>query len=45
MRTETFKGWWRDSRDWATDLKRELSGEKERDKQRIKRREKESHFV
>ena len=27
LRTETFKGWWRDSRDWATDLKRELSGE------------------
>ncbi|MDZ7936891.1 MAG: branched-chain amino acid ABC transporter permease [Rhodoferax sp.] len=45
LRWATFKGWWTDSRDWAKDLKRTLSGEKEREKQRLKRREKENHFV
>ena len=45
LRWETFKTWWYDTRDWAKDLKREISGEKERDKQRLRRREKESYFV
>lgn len=45
LRWATVKGWWTDSRDWAKELKRDLSGGAEREKQRIKRREKESHFV
>jgi branched-chain amino acid transport system permease protein len=45
LRWETFRAWWRDSREEWRDLRRVLSGEKERDKQRTKRREKESHFV
>jgi len=45
LRWETFKAWWYDTRDWAKDLKREITGQKERDKQRLKRREKESYFV
>jgi branched-chain amino acid transport system permease protein len=45
LRWETFRDWWRDSRDSWRDLRREWSGEKEREKQRLKRREKESHFV
>lgn len=45
LRWETFRGWWRDTRASFTDMRRTLSGEKEREKQRLKRREKESHFV
>ncbi len=45
LRWATFKGWWVDTRDWAKDIKRDLTGENEREKQRLKRREKEAHFV
>jgi len=45
LRWSTFKDWWYDTRDWAKDVKRDLTGENEREKQRLKRREKESHFV
>ncbi|MGE0329133.1 MAG: branched-chain amino acid ABC transporter permease [Ramlibacter sp.] len=45
LRAETFKGWWRDTRDWAKDLKRELSGEKKREEARMKKRAKEQYLV
>jgi branched-chain amino acid transport system permease protein len=45
LRWETFKGWWVDSKASWREQRRQWSGEAERDKQRIKRREKESHFV
>ena len=45
LRAETFKAWWRDTRDWAKDLKRELSGEKKREEARLKKRAKEQYLV
>jgi len=45
LRWQTFKDWWRDSRNSWREQRREWSGEAEREKQRHKRREKESHFV
>lgn len=45
LRWETFRLWWRESRAWAKDRWRVLNGEKERDKRRLRRREKESYFV
>ncbi len=45
LRSEIFKGWWFDSRAWWRERYRDLTGQTEREKQRLKRREKESHFV
>lgn len=45
LRWATVKGWWADSREWARVLKRDLSGEKEREKQRALKRARESYFV
>ncbi|MFN4998180.1 MAG: branched-chain amino acid ABC transporter permease [Betaproteobacteria bacterium] len=38
LRWETFRDWWRGTRAWVKDRRYELSGDKERDKQRARRR-------
>lgn len=38
LRWETFRQWWRDTRDWAKARRYEWSGDKARDKQRAKER-------
>ena len=45
LRAETFKAWWRDTRAWAKDLRRELSGEKAREEARQKKRARESYLA
>lgn len=45
LRWATFKTWWTDSGEALRDLRRELSGEKAREKQRLQRRARESHLV
>jgi branched-chain amino acid transport system permease protein len=38
LRWETLRGWWRDTRDWTKERRYEWSGDKARDKQRLKER-------
>ncbi len=38
LRWETFKDWWRGIKAWVKERRYELSGDKERDKQRARRR-------
>ena len=45
LRAETFKGWWRDTRSWARDLRYKWSGDEARDKARRKKREREARLV
>ena len=45
LRWATLQGWWKDTRAWARELKREWSGETQREKERARRRAKESHLV
>lgn len=45
LRWAVIKGWWTDTRDWAKDTKRKLTGEKEREKQRAIKRAKENYLV
>lgn len=42
LRWETFRSWWRDTRDWAKDLRYTWSGDKARDEARTKRRAREA---
>jgi branched-chain amino acid transport system permease protein len=42
LRWETFRSWWRDTRDWAKSLRYEWSGDKARDEARTKRRAREA---
>lgn len=43
LRTETFKGWKNDLKAWWTDIKDEVSGEKQRRKDREKKRREQRH--
>ena len=43
LRTDTFKGWKNDIKAWWTDIKDELSGEKQRRKDREKQRREQRH--
>ncbi|WP_342128640.1 branched-chain amino acid ABC transporter permease [Hydrogenophaga sp. OTU3427] len=43
LRTETFKGWKNDLKAWWTDVKDEVSGEKQRRKDREKKRREQRH--
>ncbi len=38
LRLETFRGWWRSTRDWSRLRRYEMSGDKARDKQRARER-------
>lgn len=43
LRTDTFKGWKNDMQAWWTDIKDEISGEKQRRKEREKKRREQRH--
>jgi branched-chain amino acid transport system permease protein len=43
VRTDTFRGWWRDARVWWAERRDDLSGETERRKQREKRQREARH--
>jgi branched-chain amino acid transport system permease protein len=45
VRTDTLRGWWRDSRAWWAEWRDEWSGEKARREARDKQREREVHLV
>jgi branched-chain amino acid transport system permease protein len=38
VRTDTFRGWWQDTRAWWKERRYEWSGDKARDKQRARER-------
>jgi branched-chain amino acid transport system permease protein len=38
LRWETFRGWWRETKEWGRLRRYEWSGEKARDKQRARER-------